>query len=226
MRIGPTFGSSCTTTLLLLALAALAIGSSTATAHAQENRIRVGFGEALSDADILSIVRTYDLKPTALLAWTWGVSGTYRTSKPQTAQAMIAEARTHLCSVYARTYDSTRDMIRRWMERNSPDSLRSDELKQTTARSMLSMRDQYERAARDCKSNAPLIYGFEVGGAQPGAVQLKQDPRVAAVGDMSSAMSLRAVKPESYRAAYSNPNIEELTPSQIQSEMNRILQGR
>lgn len=141
----------------------------------------ISFGQRVPDAQVVQLMRRYNVRPTAVYMTAAGMTGTHRNSKGDEAAIVIAEARQKTAEMMQKDLDGS---YRRFQdfENNHP---RQDILNQSAekthqagARSLLRSVEESEVTLSKAKNGQPLIVGVEVIGSIDNIRKLASDPLV------------------------------------------------
>ncbi|MHB1416537.1 MAG: hypothetical protein ACYC1C_14925 [Chloroflexota bacterium] len=208
-------------------LAGLSQGS--ATASPAPIRAHIGFGTAISDAEIRVLLADYSVTPTAAYMWTSGLTGTHRAYSPQTVEALLHSARAESIESFEKSLQRAQLRLQQFTDKYSEEELIADAALQMQARSLLNIRENLKVALAAAESGDPLVFAIEVTGDNVALDRLREDARVRAfevrdgVGDKGAH---RALKPAAYQQPQVDPEIETASGRELYARLRAAAFGQ
>lgn len=139
----------------------------------------ISLGNRIPDAQVLQLVRRYNLQIKAVYMSAAGMSGTHRTDRDENAEVVIAEARQRTAEMMQKDLDGSYQRFQDF-EKNHPRqqvlSQASQKAHLAGARSLLKSVEESESIIAVAKGGKPLITGLEIVGSVDDIKKLSTDP--------------------------------------------------
>jgi hypothetical protein len=178
-----------------------------------QDQANVGFGTVISDAEVLNLVQRHGVVPQAVFMWTAGFSGTHRAYEAKSAEALLQEARAKTVESFEKSLQSNPIALQHFVQQHTEEEVLASEGLQTQARSLLSLRANFQTALAAARQGGPLIYAIEVSGDTASIERLRGDSLVKAF-QRAAVTGGRVVtpltpKPAAYEILYLNQTTED-----------------
>jgi hypothetical protein len=195
----------------------------------------IGFGKAVDDSTIVSLVDRHSVTPQAVFMWVAGLSGTYRSYEPVAPAAFMQDARTNAVSNFEQGLQGNMLRLRDFIGRYSAGQLEANSSLVTQARSLLNIRVLLQKALDAAGSGAPLAFAVEVKGnpaelgsaAHDSAVkssQISGQPTGPAAPSGSSS-SLNTLKPAALQREVVDGTIANMDAQEVYAAMTQIVEN-
>ncbi len=155
--------------------------SAPTTVREESSRANIGFGQTISDAEVIDLLKHHDAMPRAVfMRSVGGFSGTHRVYDEKDAETVIKEARAKTVETFENSLDGNLVRLQHFAEMYTEEEIAADEDLQNQAYSLLNLRSALEVTLNDAEQGEPLIYSVEVDGPSNRIDLLSRDQKVMA----------------------------------------------
>lgn len=169
------------TRLTFLLVTFLLLSSGVFAEETLASRVNLGFGAAVRDRHIVSLLQRHGVVPHAAFLWTAGLTGTYRTFEAKSPRTFLREARAQAIDSFQNGLQGNQHQLQHFVAVHTEDEVLADQDLQGEARSLLNSRAALTSALDAAQKGEPLIYALEVSGETAAMQQLIQDTMVKMV---------------------------------------------
>ena len=188
----------------------------------QPSRARIGFGSTINDAEIIKLLKRYPVSVNAVLLWSYGLGGSYRTFENVGTEEMVKNARTHFIASIKKSWSYAMQRIVDFTGSYTKEDVNNDEGLQTQARSLLNFVQQCEKAIVALESSKPVFYGIEFEEDDFIFEEIINEPMVQAYissGNLKNSNTFKgkgiAILPEAYSDGFTDPSVLHASPRSL-----------
>ncbi len=201
-----------------------------------QNSLEIGFGEAVGDSDVVSVLDENGVSPQALYIWVAGISGTRRPSPlirgGSGAKEFVKDAREKTISSFENALQGNEFRLSTLVENYSVEEISDDNELNSMTRQLLVIREQIQEGLEWVRSGKPIIYGAKITGDAENIGKARSDSRVkASKGEelfFASSPDSISVRPSSYRDKYSNSRsrVMDMSKNELVQYLQKITSKR
>lgn len=211
------------TTVISLLYASFSQAQSSVPGQDQAN---LGFGTVISDAAVLNLVQRHGVRLQTVFMWTAGFSGTHRAYEAKSAEALLQEARAKTVESFEKSLQNSPRALQHFVQQHTEEEVLANEGLQTQARSLLSLRANFQTALAAAQQGGPLIYAIEVSGDTASIERLRGDSLVKAFQRAAvtggRVVTPQTPKPAAYESLYLDPAVQALSAQAVYQQLQAL----